>query len=59
MGEMGIPGRDVTLNEQIREVASMNSCSLTILSEGLGTVKLRWHDQLYAQAGNMDGTYQL
>lgn len=40
MGEMGIPGRDVTLNEQIREVASMNSCSLTIRSEGLGTVKL-------------------
>lgn len=41
IGEMGIPGRDVTLNEQIREVASMNSRSLIIRSEGLGTVRLR------------------
>ena len=40
MGEMGIPGRDVTLNEQMREVASITSCSLTICSEDLGTVKL-------------------
>ena len=40
MGVMGVPGRDVTLNEQMREVASMNSRSLMIRSEGLGTVKL-------------------
>ena len=40
MGEIGIPGREVTLKEQMREVASINSCSLTIRSEGLGTVKL-------------------
>lgn len=40
MGEIGIPEREVTLNEQIREVASINSCSLIIRSEGLGTVRL-------------------
>jgi hypothetical protein len=35
-----VPGADKTLNEQIRDVASMKSFSLVIFSEGRGTSRL-------------------
>jgi hypothetical protein len=40
MGEIGIPGRDITLNEEIRDVASMNSFSRASLSDSGGKSKL-------------------
>jgi hypothetical protein len=41
MGEIGMPGRDTTLKEQIREVASIKSFSLIIFSDGGGISRLR------------------
>jgi len=41
MGDIVMPGFERTLKEQIRDVASMNSFSLTILSDARGTSRLK------------------